>query len=90
MLGSDFESGFFSRGQVQLSQLRLVKLDFDNPKHKEIHDDVVKKAKEIRKINKQLIEEYMSKGVRILLENKRKNIKMEIENLIKKVYLLEI
>lgn len=90
VLGSDFESGFFSRGQVQLSQLRLVKLDFDNPKHKEIHDDVVKKAKEIRKINKQFIEEYMSKGVRILLENKRKNIKMEIENLIKKVYLLEI
>lgn len=90
VLGSDFESGFFSRGQVQLSQLRFVKLNFDNPKHKELHDDVVKKAKEIQGINEQLVEEYMSKSVRILLENKRNSIKMEIENLIRKVYLLEI
>ncbi|MCI9038404.1 MAG: restriction endonuclease subunit M [Clostridia bacterium] len=90
VLGSDFESGFFSRGQVQLSQLRFVKLDFNNLNHKNLHDNVVQKAKQIQEINNKLTEEYLSREVRKLLESKRLDIKLEIEELIKKVYLLEI
>jgi len=86
--GSDFEGGFVARGTFILSTLPFAELDFTMPKQKKLHDLVVAKAREIYKINVDLVTN-LSKSANSVLTRRKNALIHEIELLITKVYRLD-
>lgn len=85
--GSDFENGFIARGTFVLNTLPFVELNFNDPKHKELHQNVVSLTREIFEINKRLALNPTKSGFKVLVSEKTRLIS-KIENLISYVYSL--
>jgi len=77
ILGSDFEGGFYSRGTSILSIIPIIKLDFNNEKHKKLHDDIVLKAREIYDINS-MLSKKLTKRRKTVLERRKQQLIVEI------------
>lgn len=89
IIGSDFENGFTSRGTFVLSKLPFIELDLNVPEQNQIHDEIVEKSREIYTINQQL-SENIEKGIREILDRQKEKLIIEIEEIIAKIYELEI
>jgi len=85
VIGSDFEGGYYSRGTYVLDGLPVKMLDFNNPVHITIYNDVVEKTRRIYQIN-DLLKTQLSKKQSLSLINEKKQLIIEIEELIAKVY----
>lgn len=85
IVGSDFEGGFTSRGTFILSTLPFVKLDFDSPVQKALHERVVEATQSILRINDRLAA-APSRHIQSVLLSQKKQLIAEIERLISKVY----
>jgi len=85
IIGSDFEGGYYSRGTYVLDGLPVKKLDFMNPKHTSIYNDVVKHARRIYEINELLKTQLTKTQITSQLNEKTQLINM-IEELITIVY----
>ena len=88
VIGSDFESGFVSRGKSVLDTLPFVQLDFSDSKQKCLYDRVVEASKQIYDINAKL-DQHPSKQIKTTLERQKTALIQEIEELISCVYRLE-
>lgn len=88
IIGSDFEGGYFARGTFALSTLPFVELDLSNPTQKALYDRVVTLTREIYHLNKSM-SKYLSKSEVIISERRKKELALEIEALIGRVYRLE-
>lgn len=88
MIGSDFEGGFKSRGTSLQETLPFIELDFGNPKHKALHDEVTNLSKRIQKINEELLDSPSHRKEIILSREKDAAIK-RISELIDGVYALK-
>ena len=88
IVGSNFESGFVSRGTFVLSALPFVILDFDDPKQKSIYDRVVEASREVYDTNEKLAQKP-SKQIETTLSRKKLALIKEINDLISRVYRLE-
>ena len=88
MIGSDFEGGFKSRGTSLQETLPFIELDFGNPKHKALHDEVTSLSKRIQKINEELLDSPSHRKEIILSREKDAAIK-RISELIDGVYALK-
>ncbi len=85
IVGSDFEGGFTSRGTFILSTLPFVRLDFDSPVQKALHERVVEATQSILRINNRLAA-APSRHIQSVLLSQKKQLIAEIERLISKVY----
>ena len=86
--GSDFEGGFVARGTFILPTLPFVELDFNSPSQKAIYDRVIEATREIYRLNDLLTGKVSKAEERSFLQRKR-NLIIEIEALISKVYHLD-
>jgi len=86
--GSHFEGGFVARGTFLLSTLPFVELDFNSALQKAIYDRVICATQEIYRLNGLLAARPSKTEERSLLHRKR-NLIMEVETLISKVYHLD-
>ena len=88
MIGSDFEGGFKSRGTSLQETLPFIELDFGNPKHAAIHDEVTSLSKRIQQINKILLGSPSHRREVVLNREKDAGIR-RISELIDGVYALK-
>lgn len=88
MIGSDFEGGFKSRGTSLLETLPFIELDFNNPKHKTLHDEITSLSKRIEQINGDLLDSPSHRKEAILNREKDEAIE-RISELIDSVYALK-
>jgi type I restriction-modification system DNA methylase subunit len=83
--GSPFEGGFVSRGTAVLKRVGIYPLDFTNKIEKSSHDTIVRKSKEINKINDLMNQDNRLK-IKVLKERKRKLL-VDIDSEIGRIYL---
>lgn len=88
IIGSDFEGGYIARGTFVLSTLPFVELDFNQPAQKAIYERVVALTREVYAVNSKL-DADPSKAAISVLQRKKTEIILEIEELIARVYRLE-
>ena len=88
IVGSDFEGGFVARGTFILSTLPFVELDFSSSSQKALYDRVVAYTKEIYSLN-DILAEHPAKKVESVTIRRKKELIVEIEELISRVYRLE-
>lgn len=86
IIGSDFESGYYSRGKSLLDKVPFKILDFNNKNHCKIYNDVVSNTRRIYEINSILITDNIRKSKKETLENEKMYLIKNIEELISKVY----
>ena len=89
MIGSDFEGGFKSRGTSLQETLPFIELDFGNPRHKALHDEVVSLSKRIQQANAELLGSPSRRREAVLKREKDAAIK-RISTLIDEVYALKV
>ena len=87
--GSDFENGFTARGTYLLNKVHFVDLDFEDERQKELYDQVVNLTHKVYGLNKQMEVHNDKASKNVLVKEKNKAID-EIEDLISKVYRLEL
>lgn len=88
MIGSDFEGGFKSRGTSLQETPPFIELDFNNPKHAAIHDEVTSLSKRIQQINEVLLGSPSHRREVVLNREKDAAIR-RISELIDGVYALK-
>ncbi|MBE6130256.1 MAG: restriction endonuclease subunit M [Erysipelotrichaceae bacterium] len=84
-IASQFEGGFYAIGTSKLKKLRIIKLNFNDPADKKIHDSITQKVMKIRDISVQL-EMFNRKIEKQALIKQREMIISEIDDTIKKLY----
>ena len=88
LTASDFEGGFIARGTFILPSLPFIPLDFNDPKQRQLYNEVVIASRTIYKINNEL-SAYQAKNAEGVLDRKKRGLIKQIEELISSVYRLE-
>ncbi len=83
--GSDFENGFTARGTFLLKRLPFVVLNFSDEKQRNLYENVVLKTKQIYRLNTEM-KSHPDKMSKCILANEKKNLIIEIQELITRVY----
>lgn len=86
-IGSDFEGDFYTHGTYLYDAIPLLPIDFEDPKEKEIYDEINNYVKDVEKINIEIFKETNERNNEINRKRKKKyieNINKNIDDLIEK------
>ena len=86
--GEVFRGGYIARGTKVLKELPICKIDFNNSKEKELHDDISKCQKELINIFTKIDISINDKRMKLSFEKELNRKKQYLETLLIKLYNL--
>jgi hypothetical protein len=88
LIGSIFRGGYVSHGTQVLNRLPIVKIDFQNSKKKELHDNISKTQKEMIDIQTKIDENSQNSRVLIPLQRQFEATKQNLDEFLKDLFCL--